>query len=465
MSDYKVVLPAMGEGVMEATIIAWTKQIGEFIEEDETLVEIATDKVDSEVPAPVSGTIKELLVPVDGVAAVNTAIAVIETDGAATTPGSETSNVVVADTTEEDSVVEASTIPEENQLLEPLKTAAKTNVSVRYDGMLSPLVKTMVEMEGITPEELSGIQGSGKEGRITKDDITAFLASRGENPTKVETSSTEQASNESSPMQESTGVQATAPASSLRGAHAYKTATAVASGQDEIIEMDRMRKLIAKHMVDSKQTSPHVTSFVEADMTNIVMWRNKNKAAFLQATGQKLTFMPLLIHALIKSIRDFPMINASVKGDTIIKKKDINIGMAAALPNGNLIVPVIKRADQLSLRGLTERINDLAERSRNNKLKPDEVTEGTYTITNLGSFGNIMGTPIINQPQVAIMAVGAIQKKPAVLETPQGDVIAVRHKMYLSHAYDHRVVDGALGGMFVKRMAEYLEGFDPNTEI
>lgn len=426
MADYKLILPAMGEGVMEATIISWLKNPGDTIEEDDAIVEIATDKVDSEVPSPVSGKLKKILVNEEDIAKIGDVIAIIEVEGEITQDSTESINDSSTNEVHEETI---------NELEKPLNQQEKQDFSTS-DKFFSPLVKSIATTEGISLSELEKIQGSGLEGRVTKEDILKFVEDKKSEKTIVQTPKT------------------TSPAP-----------TTLTSGEDEIIEMDRMRKIIAKNMVSAKQIAPHVTSFIEADVTNIVLWRNKNKDDFLKKNGQKITFMPIFIEAIAKAIKDFPMINVSVEGDHIIKKKNINIGMAAALPSGNLIVPVIKNADQYSLSGLATQVNDLANRARQNKLKPEEIQGGTYTITNIGSFGNTLGTPIIPQPQVAIMAVGAIVKKPAVIETPQGDVIGIRHKMYLSHAYDHRVVDGALGGMFVQKVAQYLEEFDLNTPI
>lgn len=436
MADYKLILPAMGEGVMEATVINWLKNVGDMIEEDESVVEIATDKVDSDVPSPVAGKLKEILVNVDGVAKIGEPIAILEVEG-------EMASAEETASAPEDDLLENQIPPDVAAELEkPLQPLTVDTPS--SDKFYSPLVKSIIRQEGISVAELDGIQGSGKEGRVTKEDILKFVENKKSGKIPAPAAATQ------NPQ-----TQAAQP----------KPQPIVVSGDDEVIEMDRMRKMIAQNMVASKQIAPHVTSFIEADVTNIVLWRNKNKDEFQKKNGEKITFMPIFIEAIAKAIKDFPMINVSVDGDRIIKKKNINIGMAAALPSGNLIVPVIKNADQYSLGGLAKQVNDLANRSRQNKLKPEEIQGGTYTITNIGSFGNTLGTPIIPQPQVAIMAVGAIIKKPAVVETPQGDVIAIRHKMYLSHAYDHRVVDGALGGMFVQRVAQYLEAFDLNTPV
>ena len=434
----------MGESVAEATIIKWVKQPGDTIKMDETVLEIATDKVDSEVPSPVAGKlIKQLFVEND-IAQVGQVIAIIDTDMNASveTTVSEPVQVNVPATEE---TPKAAEIPGIEQLSTPEQVVAPKADFSASERFYSPLVKSIAAEEAISLSELDSINGSGADGRVTKQDILDYLASRtgsaAPQPQKTETQKTE------APKA------APAPAP-----------TVSVSGGDEIIEMDRMRKLIADHMVMSKHTSPHVTSFVEADVTNIVQWRERIKKGFEKRENEKITFTPIFIEAVSKAIKDFPMINVSVNGNQIIKKKDINIGMATALPSGNLIVPVIKNADQLNLVGITKSVNDLANRARQNKLQPDEVQNGTFTLTNVGSFGNVMGTPIINQPQVAILAVGAIKKKPAVIETEHGDVIAIRHMMFLSLSYDHRVVDGALGGSFVRKVADYLEGWDTNRE-
>lgn len=447
-------MPKMGESIIEATILNWVKTVGDTVEVDETIVEIATDKVDSEIPSPVGGVISEVLFAADETVAVGTVIAIIKTDGSAAEASPAVNSAATAP------VVEAPPSPSEavtTKLEAPLQSASQQQADISEstatgtDRFYSPLVKSIASKEGISIAELDTIAGSGKDGRVTKKDVLEYLSTRNDVPATPTTAS---------------------PSSSVRATSepASKQASAITtsmspSGGTEIIEMDRMRKLIAKHMVDSKHTSPHVTSFVEADVTNIVNWRNKNKNKFQEKYGEKITFTPIFLEAVAKAIRDFPLINISVEGDKIIVKKDINIGMAAALPSGNLIVPVIKNADQLNLVGLTRQVNDLATRARANKLKPEDIQGGTYTLTNVGTFGNVLGTPIINQPQVAIMAVGAIRKKPAVVETEFGDLIAVRHMMFLSHSYDHRVVDGFLGGSFVRRVADYLEQFDHTQEI
>lgn len=436
MAEYKLLLPSMGEGVMEATIITWLYNEGDTVNEDDSVVEIATDKVDSDVPTPVSGKIVKILKQKDEVAKVGEAIAILEVAGEGNADITAEAPAAAQTTSIEPEV--------ENELMQPIaaQTVATDSLS-GTDLYLSPLVKSIAQQENITEAELKSIKGSGLEGRITKEDILAYLSNRGNAAT---TSTTTPVAAKSAPV--------SAPTSTIP----------VAAG-DEIVPMDRMRKIIAENMVKAKQIAPHVTSFIETDVTNVVKWRNKHKSAFEKREGEKLTFMPIFIKAVVKAIQDFPLINVSVDGDKIIKKKNINIGMATALPDGNLIVPVIKNADQLSLSGLAKAINDLAYRARNKKLRPEDTQGTTYTISNVGSFGNLMGTPIIPQPQVAILAVGAIVKKPAVLETPDGDVIAIRNLMFMSHSYDHRVVDGSLGGMFLKHVHDYLQNWDLNTEI
>jgi len=453
MAQFELILPKMGESVAEATVTNWLKNVGDVIDAEESVVEVATDKVDSEVPSPVSGTLVKILVDVNGVAEVGSPIAIIEVEG----EGSGTTASAAPEVAPEPAVAVAE--------IEAQVAAAAATVSAPVPSgpiaknsngrFYSPLVRSMAKEEGIGQAELDQISGSGKEGRVTKKDIVAYLEAGRKATAPAAASQTPAVS--------------PAPAAPVSAAPAVApkpSAPAMKIGEgDEIIEMDRMRKLIADHMVNSVHTSPHVTSFVEADMTKVVLWRNRMKNEFQKKHGEKITFTPIIMEAIVKAIQDFPMINISIEGNNIIKHGRINVGMAAALPSGNLIVPVVKNADQLSLLGLTKAVNDLANRARNNQLKPDEISGGTYTLTNVGTFGNVMGTPIINQPQVAIMAAGAIVKKPAVVETPEGDVIAVRHKMFLSHSYDHRAVDGALGGMFVKRVAEYLESWDLNREI
>ncbi len=447
MAQYELVLPKMGESVAEATIIKWVKNAGDSIDTDESVLEIATDKVDSEVPSPVSGTLVKTLFNEGDVVKVGAVIAIIETEaGSAASSAPSTTSAPVA----------ASSAPGIKEVEEKVAAApAASNIQSSGERFYSPLVKSIASNEGISQVELDAIKGTGSEGRVTKQDILDYVA----NKKSGAPSAAPKAAATEAPK-------AASAAPSTAAAEIKITAPAVtANNGDEIIEMDRMRKLIADHMVMSKHVSPHVTSFVEADVTNIVRWRDKVKKEFEKREGEKITFTPIFIEALVKAIKDFPMINISLNGTQIIKRKNINIGMAAALPSGNLIVPVIKNADQMNLVGLTKAVNDLANRARANKLTPDEISGGTYTLTNVGSFGNVMGTPIINQPQVAIMAVGAIRKMPSVIETPEGDMIAIRHKMFLSHSYDHRVVDGSLGGQFVRRVADYLEAFDLNREF
>lgn len=453
MAQYELLLPKMGESVAEATIIKWVKQPGDMIEADESVLEIATDKVDSEVPSPVAGKLVKTLFSEDEVVQVGAVIAIIETD-------LDTASVQEPVIEVKSAAPVAAAIPGSEQLTQA--AVQKPQAPVNYSSssrFYSPLVKSIAAEEGINLNELDQINGSGAEGRVTKQDILEFVKQRsysGEDQEEVQV----EPSKPVAPQKV-----AEAPTEKPQAPSKSSAPVISLSGGDEIIEMDRMRKLIADHMVMSKTTSPHVTSFVEADVTNMVKWRERVKVSFEKREGEKITFTPIFIEAVAKAIKDLPMINISVTGTQIIKKRDINIGMAAALPSGNLIVPVIKNADQLNLVGLTKSVNDLAKRARQSKLKPDETQGGTFTITNVGSFGNVMGTPIINQPQVAILAVGAIKKKPAVIETEYGDVIAIRHMMFLSLSYDHRVVDGALGGTFVRKVADYLEAWDINREI
>lgn len=445
MASIEILLPKMGESVAEATITKLVASIGEIIEADEPLVEIATDKVDSEVPAPEDGTVVEWLVEEGDTVAVGQPIARFSTDGEVDSAVPEASASSQADPAP--APVLAAPVPTKPQDFSPAEPGDKPSRMGESGRFYSPLVRSIAEAEGIGMNELETVTGTGAEGRVTKKDIMAHLAHRGQ---EVATSRSNQP--EVPPSPQPAVPKTVAPAVSM-------------SGEDEIVEMDRMRKMIADHMVRSVQTSPHVTSFVEADVTRLVQWRNQNKRAFEEKYGEKLTFTPMLAEAIVRAIQDFPGVNASVEGDRIIMRKNINLGMAAALPSGNLIVPVIKNADRLNLVGLTQTVNDLAARARAGKLGPDDIAGGTYTMSNVGTFGNVMGTPIINQPQVAILALGAIRKKPAVIETPEGDVIAVRHMMFLSHSYDHRVVDGMLGGSFVRRVADYLESFDINRPI
>lgn len=474
MAEHQLILPKMGESVSEATIIKWLKQPGERIEEDEPVLEIATDKVDSDVPSPVAGILKEQLFAADAVVQVGQVLAVIATDGldsVSPEPRHASTNVDSGpdDQTHHQPVhqmqePEATAIPyvpvgaQDGHSLESKPLATQSAGNSRF---YSPLVKNIAAQEGISMDELDSIAGSGNENRVTKQDILDYLKIRGGGAAATSETTPAVAAG---PARQAPAVQSPV-AQVTSAAPATSAAVPTAIGSDEIIEMDRMRRLIADHMVASVQTSPHVCSFVEADVTNLVNWRNKIKSAYEKREGEKITFTPVFIEAVSKALKDFPMVNVSVDGYNIIKKKNINIGMATALPSGNLIVPVIRNADQLSLVGLSKSVNDLAARARANKLRPDDTQGGTFTVTNVGAFGNITGTPIINQPQVAILAVGTIVKKPAVLETEHGDVIAIRHKMVLSLSYDHRVVDGSLGGRFVKRVADYLEAWDPDSEI
>ena len=449
MSEYKLIMPKMGESIAEATIITWLKNEGDSIDVDEAVLEIATDKVDSEVPSMEAGILVKKLYNEGDVVAVGEAIAIISASGSAAV--AESVSAEVQKTPETDIPAVAAI---ENSVTQAQEIAAPTLSTSDANRFYSPLVMNIARTEGVSMQQLETIPGTGQDGRVTKRDILAFVKNVGNNvPTLNITPEPSSKERVSPPKTEKAKtVSLTAPAVTLNPG-------------DEIIEMDRMRKLIADHMVMSKHTSPHVTSFVEADVTNLVNWRNKIKGGFKEREGENFTFTPIFIEAITKAIKDFPMINISVSGNNIIKHKNINVGMAAALPSGNLIVPVIKNADFMNLTGLAKTVNDLANRARNNKLKPDEIQGGTYTVTNVGTFGNILGTPIINQPQVAIMAMGAIVKKPAVIETEHGDLIGIRHKMFLSHSYDHRVVDGAMGGMFVRRVADYLEQWDENREV
>ncbi|HEY8784533.1 MAG TPA: dihydrolipoamide acetyltransferase family protein [Mucilaginibacter sp.] len=549
MAKYKLLLPKMGESVAEATIIRWSKNPGDYIKADETVMEIATDKVDSDVPSPVAGKLTEQLYKENDIVQVGSVIAVIETDEPEeiaappvaapvqrpvaeepvtyevhqpaeelNQPSTET-NEPVAEEPKHEPVAEtpgpearelneikqpifseqrqelAQPVPFVNQL--EYENAAKTEDAHKGSSRFySPLVKNIAAQEGISNTELDQIPGTGAEGRLTKDDLLNYIRNKDQSAAALQgraAPATEAPAKETFEQSQISGISArgqepvteTPLAEAQPGgeiSHAGQVAqepkpqaqsekpgpaasTVPMPGGDEIIEMDRMRRLIADHMVMSKHTSPHVTSFVEADVTNLVLWRDKVKNSFEKREGEKITFTPIFIEAVVRAIKDLPMINIQVNGTQIIKKKDINISMAIALPSGNLIVPVIKRADELSLLGITKAVNDLANRARNNKLKPDDIQGGTFTVTNVGSFGNVMGTPIINQPQAAILAVGVIRKKPAVVETLQGDMIGIRHMMFLSLSYDHRVVDGALGGSFVRRVADYLENWDPGREI
>jgi len=444
MAKFELKLPKMGESVAEATVTNWLKEVGDSIDMDEPVVEIATDKVDSEVPSEVEGVLVEKLFDVDDVVEVGQTIAIIEIEGEGAEEVSTEERVseenVAEEEPEDEAVAQAAQMLDQGQ-----ETAAAPTITNDGARFYSPLVKNIAQEEGIAQEELDKVPGTGLEGRVTKDDILKYVEHRGKNTTTTETNTP------NATPKETTSAAVQTPVS--------------VNGGDEIIEMTRMGKMISKHMMASVQTSAHVQSFIEVDVTTIWNWRNKVKAEFEKREGEKLTFTPIFMEAVAKAIRDFPLINISVDGDKIVKKKDINLGMAAALPDGNLIVPVIKKADQLNLVGMAKAVNDLASRARAGKLKPDDTQGGTYTVTNVGTFGSVMGTPIINQPQVGILALGAIRKVPAVIETPEGDFIGIRHKMFLSHSYDHRVVNGALGGQFVQRVAQYLEAWDANRVV
>ncbi len=447
MAKFELKLPKMGESVAEATLTSWLKEVGDTIEADEAVLEIATDKVDSEVPSEEDGVLVEKFFDVDDVIKVGEVVAIIETDGDSEEATSDTSSTEESADTQQ--AVEAA-----SEIIQQAQVAVQPQVDFSSsERFYSPLVKNIAKEEGISLAELDQISGSGLEGRVTKDDILAYVKNRVQSS---RTAATSIETPKASVSQHQT--------SSLKTQQVISTPVSV-NGEDEIIEMSRMGKLIAHHMVASVQTSAHVQSFIEVDVTNIWNWRNKHKNAFEKREGEKLTFTPIFMEAVAKAIKDFPLINISVDGDRIIKRKQINLGMAAALPDGNLIVPVIENADQLNLLGMAKQVNDLANRARQGKLKPDDTQGGTYTVTNVGTFGSIMGTPIINQPQVAILALGAIRKVPAVIETPEGDFIGIRYKMFLSHSYDHRVVNGALGGQFVQRVAQYLEAFDTSREV
>lgn len=431
MAIVEMLMPKMGESIIEGTVLTWLKKEGDTIEQDESVLEVATDKVDTEVPSTHAGILKQILAKEGDVIAVGAPIAIIETAG---DEKSTVTNPAPKKEIKKEELVAAA--------LDNTAAILATNETIEAsdsgdDRFYSPLVQSIAKEEGISKAELAKVPGTGKDSRVTKQDMLNYLASKS-STTKI--------------------------VPSIPSISSPKAQVSI-SGTDEIIEMDRMRKMIAQRMIQSKQISAHVTSFVEADMTNIVLWRERHKNDYKAKFGESITYTPFFIEAVAKAIRDFPMINISVDGDRIIRKKDINVGMAVALPNGNLIVPVIRNADQLNLVGISKKVNELANLARNNKLNADHLAGGTYTVSNVGSFGNVMGTPIIPQPQVAIMAVGAIIKKPAVIETPTGDVIAIRHKMFLSHSYDHRVVDGSLGGKFVKRVSDYLEAFDINTPL
>tara|TARA_B110000003_G_scaffold44726_1_gene42372 strand:+ start:13540 stop:14850 length:1311 start_codon:yes stop_codon:yes gene_type:complete len=436
MAKFELKLPKMGESVAEATITSWLKEVGDTVELDEPIVEIATDKVDSEVPSEVEGVLTQILFDKDTIVKVGQTIAIVEifSDDVIENQSSPKTQEIAAEVTQLEKSIEVA--------IEVTNTPiSKTSDSGKF---FSPLVRKIAETEGLSMDQLESVSGTGKDGRVTKNDILSFIEERN-NVQSTKISESENIASETTDI--------------------FKPIPVSFNGEDEIIEMTRMGKLVSKHMVASVQTSAHVQSFIEIDVTNIVKWRAKVKDTYFIREGEKLTFTPILMHAVAATIKKFPMINIAVQGDAIIKKKNINLGMAAALPDGNLIVPVIKNADQLNLVGMTRQVNDLASRARNNQLKPDEIQNGTYTVTNVGSFGSVMGTPIINQPQVAILALGAIRKVPAVIETSEGDFIGIRQKMFVSHSYDHRVVNGALGGMFIKTLKETLEAWDLNQEF
>ena len=451
MAKFELKLPQMGESIAEATLTSWLKEVGDTIELDEAVFEIATDKVDSEVPSEVEGVLMEKRFDVDDVIKVGDTVAVIETEGSSNGEMVEESPQIVEEVPKEEFVAEvAETVVAAKATAE--SPSLDTSGSERF---YSPLVKNIAKQEGLSMDDLESIVGTGKEGRVTKNDILAYIGQGKKADPAIAEPKTEVAKPVEPAVQAAPKVKD----------QPHEISRVQANGEDEIIPMSRMGKLIAQHMADSVATSAHVQSFIEVDVTKVVNWRNRVKDEFMKSEGEKLTFTPIFMEAVAKAIKKYPMINISVQGDSVIKKKNINIGMAAALPDGNLIVPVIKNADQLNLVGMAKVVNDLANRARNNALKPDEIQDGTYTVTNVGSFGSVFGTPIINQPQVGILALGAIRKMPAVIETEEGDFIGIRHKMFLSHSYDHRVVNGALGGMFVKTVADYLENWDVNREV
>lgn len=440
MAKYELKLPKMGESVAEASITTWLKDVGDTIDADDIVLEIATDKVDTEVPCEVEGVLREKLFEVGEVVKVGQTIAIIDTDATSFTNENEAAVVKEVENSAQDIEQQIEQVAATNQIASPV-----ANSSGRF---YSPLVKNIANEEGVTEQELDSIKGTGVGERVTKNDILEYISlnRKKQAPTKIAKEELE----------------VPAAKTEVDNVPLVKSTPAIVSGGDEIIEMSRMGKMISHHMIKSVSTSAHVQSFIEADVTNVWNWRNKIKDDFFAREGEKMTFTPIFMEVIAQALKDFPMMNISFEGDKIIKKKAINIGMAAALPDGNLIVPVIKNADQLNLVGMTKTVNDLANRARKNQLKPDDVQNGTYTVTNIGSFGTIMGTPIINQPQVGILALGAIRKVPAVIETPEGDFVGIRQRMFLSHSYDHRVVNGALGGQFVQRVKEYLEAWDVN---
>lgn len=444
----------MGESVAEATLTSWLKDVGDPIEADEAVFEIATDKVDSEVPSEVEGILVERRFAVDDVIRVGEVVAVIEVGGSRSIK-----NESIAPEVKDNPPKEATAVAVVEQNIQTVKESVSSLPVAGSDRFYSPLVRNMAREEGISAEELDRIPGTGKEGRVTKNDMIAYLANRNKVTAPTALAATETVSFK--PVEPT-------PKADTRKMES-KEQSVISENKwpegDEVIPMSRMGKLIAKHMVESVSTSAHVQSFVEVDVTTVVAWRDKVKQAFEQREGEKLTFTPIFMEAVAKALKKFPMMNISVDGDAIVKHKNINLGMAAALADGNLIVPVIKNADQLNLVGMARAVNDLASRARGGSLKPDEIKEGTYTVTNVGTFGSIFGTPIISQPQVGILALGAIRKLPSVIETPAGDFIGIRSKMFLSHSYDHRVINGALGGMFVRAVADYLEAWDINRDF
>ncbi|MBK6609359.1 MAG: 2-oxo acid dehydrogenase subunit E2 [Sphingobacteriales bacterium] len=445
MAETPLVMPKMGESIMEATILKWLKKEGEMVAEEEAVLEIATDKVDSEVPCPVAGTIAKILYPEGAVVKVGEPIAYISSGSAGATTTENTSSR----SGQSNNQVAAAQQPVVPAQQLPINSNNNEGAEQQANRFYSPLVRNIAKQENITIAELNNLSGTGKDNRVTKKDILSYIENRS-----------------TAPVQQQSATTTTTPAVSAKSTAPNLTPPKVdISGNVEIQEMDRMRRLIADHMVMSKHVAPHVTSFVEVDVTNLVNWRNAVKSKFEKREGEKITFTPVFIEACVKAIKDYPLINSSVDGYNIVVRKDINIGVAAALPTGNLIVPVIKAADRMNLLGLTKNLNDLANRARKNQLKPEEIQGGTFTLTNVGGFGSLMGTPIINQPQVAILATGSIRKKPAVLETEHGDVIAIRHMMMMSLSYDHRIVDGALGSSFLSKVAWYLENFDAKREI
>jgi 2-oxoglutarate dehydrogenase E2 component (dihydrolipoamide succinyltransferase) len=448
MALVELVMPKMGESVMEGTILTWLKNPGDRIQQDESVLEVATDKVDTEVPSPYNGILKEIRANKGDVVQVGTAIAIIETEVNQTT-------AAVAATTATNTPTQPAAAAEQK----PVAAVTQSHSHIEHNNVkggkfYSPLVLNIARQENISLAEVEQIAGSGKDGRVTKHDLFDYIQAKKDG--KV-TAAKQETVVQNTPATEQ-------KAAVTEPAYVSKAASSQ-NGNVEIVQMDRMRKMIADRMVESKRISPHVTSFVEADVTNIVYWRNRWKNDFMERENVALTFTPIFIEAVVKAIKDYPMVNISIEDDKILVKRDINIGIAVALPNGNLIVPVIKNADQLNIVGLTKKVNDLAKRARQNKLTADDLSGGTYTVSNVGSFGNLMGTPIIVQPQAAILALGAVIKKPAVIETPQGDTLGIRHMMFLSHSYDHRAIDGSLGGMFVRRVADYLEKFDVNRKI